>query len=216
MTKFNLVVRDHFDFGSLGVVIENNHRDYFEPAIDGSVVAHDIIEHPKTPHSDGFIDEYIALGGVFAGRICCGWYTPEGRNLDIQDIESDIQSLVYNAICLGNDICVEECKSTLKDKKLVKNIRKAVENGVIEGYSDASDGEDTPAEYLEKIDSITGWICKGIQLFNKRFKNTFDVSTYVFNRITFVVDEWMKTANEYDRAVLNVNFTTCEVYLNEV
>lgn len=216
MPKFNLIIKKHEEFGDLGVAIEGQERDYFEPALSGLTLAHDIIEHPTKAHDDGYVDEYMALGGVLAGRIEHGWMTSYGTVINLYTLKNDVEGLVYEALMRDDNPCVVPCNTRIRNKDLYDDLYSTVRDGVLCAYREVDEEEDISFEEVNKLaKNITGWICKGHQLFRKRFSNTFTVATYLYDKIAEKVGNWRKGAEEYAEAELHVNFTTMSVYLEE-
>jgi hypothetical protein len=209
MKTFLLTARNHEEFGDIGIYMKTG-RDYFQPAMGGMQLAHDILEHPATPHPNGYTDELMAIGGLLAGRIRHRWTTKHGRTVDVGDIASDISNLTTSSLYEDEPLCPKKCSARLRNPEDLHFIRKAVTDGLIEGieeYEDHSYGK-IPDHHNFDVDSIVGWICKGHQLFRRRFAgNTFDVSTYFFDRISHLGDEWLKSAEEGDTATLRVDFS---------
>jgi hypothetical protein len=215
MVKFNLRIEKNEEYGGFGIVF-NTSRDYFEPALDGDVLAHDILEHPVTPHSNGYIDELMAIGGYLAGRVESGWMSKYGRRSNLDDLHSDIVSLATAALHADDDICPEVCNSYLQDGELMESIRSNIYKGLLEAVNDFEDGEHTylPAKYNYDLESIEGWICKGYQLYKKRFSsNLYDTSTYLFDKIAEVCDKFLKQGEEGQTAELIINFSSLNAEL---
>jgi hypothetical protein len=216
MKKFSLTIMEHEEHGELGITI-NNGRDYFEPALNGLVVAHDILEHPVTPHVNGYIDELMALGGTLAGRVYSGWSSKSGRRIDYDDIKSDTESLVENALMMDEKLCPKVSTNYLQSSKMMNEIRSFVKEGILNAINESGDMvyQDLPKRHNFDIDSICGWICKGYQLFNKRFyrldKHT--LSTYFFDKISLTCENWRRRASEYETATLSLDFSSYDVKL---
>lgn len=223
MKKYSVTIREHEEYGELGLVIDTN-RDYFEPAVSGMVCAHDILEHTVRPHYDGYIDELMALGGVIAGRVAYGW-SSEYRQIDLDDIKSDINSLATSAFYENCDFGADECNNTLKDKDLVQSIRNVVRDGLVEAmeeYDDNYDKDLSESDFrrmVEKeynVDHIVSWICKGYQAYKKRFANIQDYQVmHIFNEITRVCDDYIKMEQQDVPAFLCVDFTNGRVFIEQ-
>jgi hypothetical protein len=216
MKKYFLTIMEHEEHGELGITI-NNGRDYFEPALNGLVVAHDILEHPVNPHVNGYIDELMALGGILAGRVDSGWCSEYGRRIDYNDLKSDTESLAKSALMADEKLCPEVSTNYLQSSEMMNEIRSFVRKGVINAINEYEDEEYKyiPLKHDFDIDSICGWICKGYQLFNKRFyrldKHT--LSTYFFNKIALTCENWRRRASEYETATLSLDFSSYDVKL---
>jgi hypothetical protein len=209
MKTFKLTAREHEEYGGLGIYIKTG-RDYFQPALGGLQLAHDILEHPTTPHPNGYIDELMAIGGLLAGRITHRWTTNQGRTIDVKDIISDISSLTTSSLHGDEPFCPKKCSARLRTPEDLHFIRKAVTDGLKEGIEEYEQQsyDKLPDHHNFNVESIVGWICKGHQLFRRRFAgNTFDVSTYLFDRIASISDEWIKLAKEGETATLRVDFS---------
>jgi hypothetical protein len=207
MKKFHLQIREHHETGDRGISIVRGGRDYFDPAYSGLQLAHDILEHPATPHADGYIDEFMALGGVIAGRVESGWIGGRGRRASIEgDIRPDICSLATAAYNAEDDLCPKTNTRTVRDGELLDKIRQAVIGGLKDAGEDFNPDTDT--------ESIVGWICEGYSRYKKRFgSNIYDVSNHLFDRITLVCDNWAKGAEMGDNATLRVDFTRLDARL---
>ena len=198
MKTYKLQIREHFETGNLGIVFVGglNGRDYFEPGLNGEQVAHDILEHPATAHPNGVIDELLALGGFLAGRIQHGYFNRGGRRLSVDDLQSDV--FVMAKSCFDNSVpfCAKPCKSLLRDSETMEAIRKSVVGGLREAWQEYCDNkmlENNTIKDLFDVQSTVGWICKGVQLFRKRFARVsiFDASDYLFPVIAKECDRWL-------------------------
>jgi len=202
MKTYKLQIREHFETGSPGIVFVGglNGRDYFEPGLSGEQIAHDILEHPASPHSSGIIDELLALGGFLAGRIQHGYMNRGGRELSIDDLQSDIASLARHCLISSEPFCAKPCRGFLRDSGMMGSIRKSVMGGLQEAWDEYTDDSNVVVrgekkiEDLFDVDSTVGWICKGVQMFRKRFSSVsiFDVSDYLFPTIAKECDKWLQ------------------------
>lgn len=223
MKKYSIKLREHEEYGEIGLVIDNN-RDYFEPAISGLQCAHDILEHTIEPHYDAFTDELMALGGIIAGRIAYGW-SSKYHQTTLDDIKSDINSLATSAYHEQCTFVNDECNNTLKDKDLVQSIRNTVRDGLVEAmeeydndYDDELDEYDfrrmVEAEY--NVDRIVAWICKGYQAYKKRFANIQEYTIqHLFSEIGRVCDDYIKQGEQYVPTFLCVDFTNGRVFIEQ-
>jgi hypothetical protein len=120
--------------------------------------------------------------------------------------------------CLANSIpfCAKPCKSFLRDSETMEAIRKSVMGGLREAWDDYLDESNVPVrgekkiEDLFDVDSTVGWICKGVQVFRKRFSSVsiFDLSDYLFPAIAKECDKWLKGGVEVgDEAKLIVDIS---------
>lgn len=217
MKKYSITIQEHQEYDLLGLVVDTG-RDYFEPAVDGLVVAHDILEHPTKPHSCGYTDELMALGGFLAGRVERGYKTRGYKPASIRDIESDIYYLLLSAPNedgVNNTITkIDKCRSYIKCSRTMEELKGAVKKGILDALDEWSDGE--YEDHLLKaydIDSIVGWICKGYNLFKKRFNN---INTYnLFDDIRKVSDNFLSNQIEGMTGTLCVQFSTGDVYIEE-
>jgi hypothetical protein len=217
MPCYHLEIREHEEFGLNGIWY-NSGRDYFQPATSGQQFAHDILEHPVKAHVNGYIDELMALGGVLAGRIYSGWHN-KYRQINEEDLRSDIYSLASSALMSQEKLTPKSCNSYLQDSSMMQEIRSFVIKGLKEATNEYYEEEENPPKYDDvfDIDSIVGWICKGYQLFKKRFSDhdMYNLSVYLFNEIAEKSDNFLKGSELGQTAKLYVNFTTMEVRLEE-
>jgi hypothetical protein len=220
METFKVTVREHEEYGELGLVIDTG-RGYFEPAMGGIQCAHDILEHPAKPHPNGYIDELMALGGVLAGRIKSGWRAPYGRMADFDDIVSDISRLIecghYNNE-LGN---LPYRRRYIQDSDYMSELRGVVESGIKSGleefYGDDGESEIPQAKDGYCITTITSWIVEGYRAYEKRFQNhdNYKISVRLFNIIAEVCDTLIKDSEEYMEAKLHVDFNKCNAWIED-
>jgi hypothetical protein len=219
--KYSLTIKEHEEYGGLGIVVDTG-RNYFEPGMDGLVVAHDILEHTVTPHSCGYTDELMAVGGYIAGRVACAYSSLGYRPASIDNVSGDISSLLLAALNEDGDdnalARIDKCNSFLQDEFIMKDLKKEVKKGIIEAldeWSDGEYGEERLADY--DINSIIGWICKGYQLFNKRF--SYGLRTYVyrilFDSIKMKSDRFLRDGYEGQTATLFVNFSSGLVFIKD-
>jgi hypothetical protein len=225
MPCYHLEIRENEEYGGNGIWF-NSGRDYFQPATTGIQLAHDILEHPTTPDANGYMDELMALGAILAGRVDSGWRN-KYRQLNVEDLRSDICSLAISSLQCDEPLTIESCKSYLQDSSTMQEIRSFVVKGLEEAIDEEPDNSynsrvkiaypDIYIDLLFDVNSIVGWICKGYQLFRERFYNhdIYNISTYLFNKITAASDNFLKHAELGETAKLYVNFTTMEVRLEE-
>jgi hypothetical protein len=221
MKTYSLTVAEQQEYGGLGIVVDTG-RDYFEPGVDGLVVAHDILEHTVTPHQCGYTDELMAVGGYIAGRVACAYSARGYQYASINNVSSDIQSLLTAALNKDGDdnvfTKIDKCNSYLQDEWIMDQLRKEVKKGIIEAVSEWTDGE-FEAWRIDQYDikSIVGWICKGYQAFNRRFSYTLRTYGYrsLFDSIRNESDRFLRSAIEGQTATLHVDFSSGQVYIEE-
>lgn len=218
MKKYFITIQEHREFGELGLVVDTG-RSYFEPGIDGLVVAHDILEHTVVPHSCGYTDELMAIGGYIAGRVENCYNSSGYREARLDDVSGDIRSLFMAALNQdGEDNAfnnIEKCNSYLQDEYIMNELKKEVKEGIMEAYDEWTDGE-FEGQQIDQydIDSIVGWICKGCQLFKKRFVNVGNYS-HLFDSIKKECDAFLSNGFEGQSATLYVDFTYGDAYIKE-
>ena len=214
LKKYKITIEEHQEYGSLGLVVDTG-RGYFEPAIDVLVVAHDILEHTIKPHSCGYTDELMALGGYLAGRVEMQYHSRRYRYASIDDIETDIQLLVDGALnedgIEDNPLTrIDKCKSYIECSWTMNKLKELVKKGILNAINYWTD-DSRVNDY--DIDSIVGWICKGYHLFNKRFIN---IRIYdLFDNITKVSDNFLSNQVEGLTGTLYVEFSTGIVYIKD-
>jgi hypothetical protein len=219
MKTYKLQIREHFETGNLGIVFVGglNDRDYFEPGLSGEQIAHDILEHPATAHPNGIIDELLALGGFLAGRIQHGYMNRGGRELSIDDLQSDLAYMARHCLVSSEPFCFKPCRSFLRDSAMMAEIKAAVMGGLKEAWEEYLDQSRSYADNYKKeiedlfdVQSTVSWICKGVQVFRKRFSSVsiFDVSDHLFPTIAKECDRWLTNDIEVgDEAKLIVDIS---------
>jgi len=225
LKKYKITIQEHQEYGGLGLVVDTE-RGYFDPAFDGLIVAHDILEHPIRPHSYGYTDELMALGGYLAGRVEMRYKTTGYKYASIDDIEFDIRSLLKAALTEDGDnnaiAKIDKCRSYIKCEWTMNKLRELVKKGILDAINEWMDEYEIDRiseEYNDSrfvdydFDSIVGWICKGHNLFNKRFNN---INTYdLFDNIIKVSDNFLSNQIEGMSGTLFVEFSTGNVYIEE-
>jgi hypothetical protein len=221
MKKYSLTIKEHQEYGGLGIVVDTG-RNYFEPGMDGLVVAHDVLEHTVKPHHCGYTDELMAVGGYIAGRVACDYSARGYHFASIDHVSDNIFSLLIAALNEDGDdnvfTKIDKCNSYLQDQWIMDKLRKNVKAGIIQAldeWSDGEYGEERLADY--DIDSIVGWICKGYQAFNKRFSYTLRTYGYrsLFDSIRKESDQFLSNAFEGQTATLHVDFSSGLVFIEE-
>lgn len=216
MKKYYITIQEHQEYGELGIVVDTG-RGYFEPGIDGLVVAHDILEHTVKPHSCGYTDELMAIGGYIAGRVENCYNSRGYRGARLDDVSGDIQSLLSAALSEnGEDNAfseIEKCNSYLQDEYIMNELKKEVKEGILRAYDEWTDNE-FEGQQIDQYDinSIVGWICFGYQQFKKRFVNVGNYN-YLFDSIKKVSDAFLNNGYEGQSATLYVNFTSGDAYI---
>lgn len=219
MKKYKITIEEHQEYGGLGLVVDTG-RDYFEPAMDGLVVAHDILEHPVRPHKCGYTDELMAIGGFIAGRVEMGYNSRGYREASIDDVKQDIHSLFTSALNEeGSDnnpfTNIDKCKSSI-DFYTMSQLKDKVKEGILNAVAEYTDCE-FEGWHIDcyDIDSIVGWICKGYNLFNKRFNNANICD--LFANIRSTCDRFLNDSEKDDgfKATLYVEFSSGIVYIKD-
>ena len=214
MKVLNLKICEHEEYGMNGIYWRSG-RDYFEPATSGLQVAHDLLEHPVNPHPNGYVDELLALGAIVAGRIEHGYTYDRRGYLTIGDIAADVGSLIYNALSVGDHFWEIECNSRLQDKNLMEDIRQCVIKGIKDGVDQYADPYEDPMDVVTPtLDNLVAWICKGHQLFRKRYNDTYAVSINMFDRISAQADAFLKGGELGDEMNLHYDVTKEIVFLD--
>lgn len=217
MKKYPFSVREHEEYGEIGIVMETGRR-YFEPAFNGIIVAHDILEHALTPHSCAYTDELMAIGGYIAGRVKYDCSFSGFRGASINNVSTDIRSLLTSSLNEDGDdnplFRVEKCNSYVQDTWTMDILRREVKEGITKGLKEWTDGKGVE-ERLDSYDinSIVGWICKGHQLFNKRFSGVYNYPD-LFRSIAKESDIFLYDSFEGDSATLYVNFRSGEAFID--
>jgi len=195
MAKHKIVAEYHIESGFLGIVIRGNDRDYFEPALSGITLAHDLLEHPTKPHPNGFADELMALGAIVAGRIRTGWCNNYGRRITSEDLSSDVFSLIETCEDLP------PCRATIRDYNDLESMRGAIQSALRDDKNENYDAPD--------LNNILGWMCKGHQAFRRRFYrlDLYNLTNYLFDQIALKAGNWLSNAIEGEEAILHLDFT---------
>lgn len=136
-------------------------RTYFRPAVNGQICAHDLLEHPLTPHPDPFIDELMAVGSYLAGRANNSsnpFYLVSSELVRILESYEPENDLFF---CLSDEVLMEQIKACVD--KAYWFIKRPGENS----------------------SSVVSWICKGHQRFVERFSHldVRRVATELFDSI---------------------------------
>jgi hypothetical protein len=210
MKTYKITVKEHEEYGGLGLVVDVG-RPYFDP-LRGLGIAHDILEHPVTPHPNPVVDELMAIGGIVAGRLECGWSSPGGyRMLDLDDIAMDVSRMAVSCCYNGNAFCSLPCNSYIQDKKIVELMRKGIEQGIKQAEHEVE------GTITIDIGSSVAWVCKGYQAYIRRFKklDNYTISTHLFDKIASVADEFLNCADEGQTAYLCVDFSRYDCWLKE-
>ena len=136
-------------------------RTYFHPAVNGQICAHDLLEHPLTPHPDPFIDELMAVGSYFAGRVNNSSNPFYLVSLELVRILESYEPENDLFFCLSDEVLMEQIK-TCVDKAY---------------WFLARPGGNSS--------SVVSWICKGHKRFVERFSHldVQRVATELFDSI---------------------------------
>lgn len=220
MKTYKVKLREHEEYGGLGLVVDTG-RDYFEPAMAGYTCAHDILEHPATPHPNGYIDELMALGGVIAGRISSGWRNEYGRQISFTDIRSDVKSLIIADLhsCSPEMQQIPAIKRYIQDSDFMSDLREEVREGIKEGVAESFCDENQKEEIrkLYNPSYITAWIVTGYRAWKRRFEqygDDYSIAVTLFNSVARQCDQFIKTSEEYDEGVLHVDFKSATAWID--
>jgi hypothetical protein len=191
--KYQLEIQYHDDSGDLGIVITNVRRPYFEPALNGITLAHDIIEHPFTPHQDGIADELQALAGLYWVRYLTRWRNdrlysePLDRVSFVFEIPRLIEPFLYHSAP-----AIPECELRyVRDS----DFSRFMDNVIAEGIELAKREYDDAKEMIDNMSNdieihFKRWMCVGYQKIRSRFSNNY-FALEVFDQIRQVSDAWL-------------------------
>lgn len=196
------------EYGGLGVVANTN-RPYFDP-FDGLVVAHDIIEHTVKPFPSATIDEFLAIGGMIAGRLENGWFNPRsGRRFNYENVVAEVSRIATDCINNGDSFCEIACRVHLKNKKIEEQIGEAVRAGIKEAEYETEESLDCNAE------SVIAWICRGHQAYRKRFErlDNCSIANHLFDSITTCCNQLIEREVEGHVDFLHVDFSGYNCFL---
>ena len=213
---YNLRIEEHPEYGDNGIKWDAEGRDYFEPAIGGTQLAHDILEHPVNPHSNGLIDEFMALGALVYIRMETGYRSNRGaysRGIEDSDVYSDIANLLqYDDYGIPSPGRKVPHGFDLKDYFL-----ELVDQGIKEFYGEIAYGGDKierlPSHYKN---SIANYMAIGYRLAQKRFPCKWDAKR-LFTAIEDAANTFLSDYKEMEgtEAVLTVNYKTGQVWIKE-
>lgn len=213
MKHYKLTTARNQFTGEVGVIVCTG-REYHDP-FDGTTAAHDILEHPATPHHDPYIDEFMALGAIAAGRIAMNHRSfSRPRTDSFDDLKAEIARLIVER---PQRLCSIPSRNRVKDSRIVSNFRDCVEAGIEEARYELEEEGDTMREINEEeLSSIVGWMCKGYSLYRARFRRSPDNAIYLFDLIQKEVDSWLSD-NDFEgaEATLCVDFTNCYCHIAE-
>ena len=213
--KYLLEVREHPEYGGNGLIIKNIGRDHFDP-LNGQVIAHDIIEHPVKVHPNWYVDEYLALGAVIAGRIEHGYFTGY-RCMGFGDIEADVTQLAVSHFHSNYTDLVVPCDFRLRNNDL--EITDQIRSAVRKGLTSVSDKIGESYTFTDQtVSYITAWICKGYSLFKKRFQGLqiYNICNHLFDNIKEECDRFLKYAEIGDQVYLHVTFSRYDCRLERI
>lgn len=226
--QYKLVIREHEDYGEQGIAIVDNPRDYHEPAISGLVLAHDILEHPATPHHNGIADELMALGGIYWIRLQTGLsldLSGRGRSRPLEDasLQSDITQQIQALWAFD----LPDWPGRQKRHPPKRSVRAWCEELVGQALSYCLREE--RETWLDLLDcysissnelaqqiraSFPLWIHEGIRRAKRRFPNQ-RLACCVFEDIATQAHRWLQTADEGQTATLSVSLSKGRAALEE-
>lgn len=191
--KYQLEIQEHEDSGDFGIVITNVRHPYFEPAVSGLTLAHDIVEHPFTPHQDGIADELQALAGLYWVRYLTRWqndrlhFEPLGKESFVFEIPRLIEPFLYHSAP-----AIPECELRyVRDS----DFSRFMDNVIAEGIELTKREHDDAEEMIDNMSDdikihFKRWMCVGYQKIRSRFPNNY-FALEVFNQIKDVSDRWL-------------------------
>ncbi|MFN5920173.1 MAG: hypothetical protein ACK45I_02615 [Bacteroidota bacterium] len=191
--KYQLEIQEHEDSGDFGIVITNVRHPYFEPAVSGLTLAHDIVEHPFTPHQDGIADELQALAGLYWVRYLTRWqndrlhFEPLGKESFVFEIPRLIEPFLYHSAP-----AIPECELRyVRDS----DFSRFMDNVIAEGIELTKREHDDAEEMIDNMSDdikihFKRWMCAGYQKIRSRFPNRY-FALEVFDQIRQVSDTWL-------------------------
>jgi len=210
--RFTLEIREHQESGVNGIVIVDGKGDraYFDPA-NGTNIAHDILEHPLAPHRCGYTDELMALGGILWLRSENGYPANGTTATSVDDLARDLRDLA-NYYEDGVFVGSHSGASHLKGDRVMGIIDQAIAL-TPELYQSAFNGS-----INWNTDNVRSWIVKGYQLIAKRFNelDSYALAYVLFKSISEECDRWLASAEEGQRAELQISLINYSCELTEV
>lgn len=199
--KYKLVIKEHEDLGTNGIVILNSSRDWFEPAL-GIGIAHDILEHPLRPHTCPYIDELMALGGLIYIRWLNGAMANKFRSFKAEDLTADLYELArsYEGPVF---VSTHSGSKTVQDE----NVRDLIEECLEALPSFFYENEDEHLVWNKE--NVRSYLIKGYQLAMRRFYtlDSYLIAHNLFPSIEKQCDLWLKSGEVGYTAELNLNLS---------
>ena len=189
MTKYMLEIECNDEYGYDGAIIKYpNPRPYHFPLVTGNGIAHDILQHPFTPHPDPFIDELMALGALAI-------HLPHVNLKAHQAIPHELTRLFEenpSSLLPTSNYSIPPVRGAAKETELFGSIRDSVDPA-LRLYEEDSDREFDEEPFVPDRELILAWMHKGSQLFKRRFyPNIYDTCSYLHDKITREVDGWLR------------------------
>lgn len=214
MKNYKLTVAENQLTGEIGVIVCTG-RKYHDPW-DGTTAAHDILEHPATPHHDPYIDEFMALGAMAASRIATNHRSFSRPRADsLADLSSDIARLVLER---PQQLCPISSRNRVRDSRIVSDFIDCVKAGIEEARYELKHEPEFEIHEIneEELSSIVGWMCKGYSLYRARFRRSPGNAIYLFDQIQEEVDRWLSDNDlEGAEATLCVDFANGYCHIAE-
>lgn len=191
--------------GSEGYILES--RQYLDGYIvdtEGTLIAHDLVEHPVTPHKNLAVDEFLALGAICYFRDYC-WQVQELSTNIRYNIAENVASDVYGLL---EYICMEDLYIPEPPVKYSRNsiVKEAVHRGFKNALTSEYFDYDKSILSRQLKQRLEGWLATGEQRFKDRFKHAdiYDVGQ-AFIQIAKCI-EFANRMNFYD-SILTVNYS---------
>lgn len=196
MKYLTLVAIEDPTLGETGLVIKTMNLNNIPEgeiviANDGSLIAHDILEHQNGIHNIGSIaDELEALGGLWYVRGQYGVLNPKNRSIYTphQSVASDIarMAILYciNKIPLGKP--VPRTYKHICDRDFEEILQYGKEDSINELLSQYGEGECCPYLYEAYFRNALHFLRVGYNKAKRRFPNQYQVNDLFFNMTTII------------------------------
>lgn len=219
IAEYRFKLEENQEFGGIGFTLLSSDREYFEPALNALQFTHDILEHPEKPHSNGYVDEFMALGGMYWVRYETSYCSPiekYSRSLEDRDVVSDIMNLLQYA-WMSDDRDLPVCDRDLDDygqDKFDQLINSTIFDDAVELLESEMRcrDEDIPAilDWVEPLEeTVLRWIAVGYQETIKRYgdRDNCEIAR-IFEEIEIAVNRFKKDWEEYGEveSTLTINF----------
>lgn len=199
MLSRTFTVKEHEEYGSIGLQPDWVGNQAMVEPIGGMGAAHDILEHPINGIG-GAENEFMALGAMYWIRGQNNWWARGGNVRKVEEHMTSDYEQILPRIFEGYETLKDPGRTyRLSDECAEECFRSSVNIGFRNVISEREEYDQAVKDLIHAggKERIIGWLRKGYRMAQKRYRGIDNYHlSYVFSRIEKALDKELKHADE--------------------